>query len=241
MNRKLIFLNTVLALIVGYAGYLLRNEWKAARGREDAMRRAKVNVRPLAPLPALPNQPPVLATTYQDVAMKMLFHPTRNPDLPPPVVEAPPPPPPMPPLPKYYGTMNLGDGPTALLGIGSAASQAIKPGGSIGPFKLVDVNTVDITFEWNGQIARRTLDQITERTIAAASGGDAGRSVAAAAPAPAAPVAQQALGPGELTPLGFKVCLPNDGSAVGTVQDGYKKVSLPTPFGNACRWDPVGK
>jgi hypothetical protein len=242
MNRKLIFLNVVLALIVGYAGYLLRNEWKAAKARERAMYDAKVKANPPAPLPVLPNQPALLATSYKDVAMKTLFHPTRNPDLPPPVVEAPPPPPPMPALPKYYGTMNLGDGPMALLAIGSAPSQPVKPGGSIGPFKLVDVNTVDITFEWNGQIARRTLDQITERTIASSNDGDS-RSLAAAAPAaaPAAPAAKQPIGPGETTSFGFKTCSPNDSLADGTVQNGFRKVTYQTPFGAACRWDPVGK
>ena len=242
MNRKLIFLNVVLALIVGYAGYLLRNEWKGAKAREEAMRKAKVKVNPPAPLPALANQPPVLATTYKDVAIKTLFHPTRNPDLPPPVVEAAPPPPPPPPLPKYYGTMNLGNGPLALLAIGSAASQAVKPGGNIGPFKLVDVNTVDITFEWNGQILRRTLDQLTSRTIPSSNDGDGGRSVAAAAPAPVAvPVVKQPIGPGETTSFGFKTCSPNDSLPDGTVQGGFRKVSYQTPFGPACRWDPVGK
>ena len=35
--------------------------------------------------------------TYKDVAMKFLFHPSRNPDVP---VELPPPPPPPPPMPR---------------------------------------------------------------------------------------------------------------------------------------------
>ena len=241
MNRKLIFLNVVLALVVGYAGYLMRNEWKGAKAREEAMRKAKVRVNPPAPLPAIPNQPPVLATGYQTIATKTLFHPSRDPSLPVVVEPPPPPPPPMPPLPKYYGTMNLGDGPMALLAIGSAASQAIKPGGSIGPFKLVDVNTVDITFEWNGQIARRTLDQITERTITASNEGDSRSAPAAAAAQVAAPVVKQPVGPGETTSFGFKTCSPNDSLPDGTVQGGFRKVTYQTPFGAACRWDPVGK
>ena len=240
MNRKLIALNAVLALVVGWAGYLLRNEIVAAKAREAKMRNARVQTPPMAPLPALPNQPAVLATTYKDVAMKTLFHPSRNPDLPPPPVEAPPPPKPMPALPRYIGTMNLGDGPKALLAIGGGPSQLVKPGDTIGPFKLVDVNTVDITFEWEGQIARRTLDQMTDRKIETASNDD--RSVQVAAPAAAAaPVVKTPVGPGETTQFGFRTCDPNDSLPDGTVKDGFRKVSYKTPFGSACRWDPLGR
>jgi hypothetical protein len=138
--------------------------------------------------------------------------------------------------------MNIGSGPMALLAIGSAPSQAIKPGGTIGTFKLVDVNTVDITFEWNGQIARRTLDSLIDRKIGAANEGDS-RSVQAAPQAAAAPapVGKQPTGPGETTSFGFKTCSPNDSLAEGTVQNGFRKVIYQTPFGPACRWDPVGK
>jgi len=243
MNRKLIVLNVVLVLVVVWAGYLFHNEWRDAHGKQAVMRKARVNVTPPPPLPRLPDQPPVLATNYKDVATKTLFHPSREPSIPVEVPPPPPPPPPMPALPKYYGTMNIGDGPMALLAIGSGASQPVKPGGSIGPFKLVDVNTVDITFEWNGQIARRTLDQITERTItAAASDNEAARSAAAAAPPPVvAPVIKQPVGPGESTAFGFKTCSPNDSLPDGTVQGGYRKTTYQTPFGPACRWDPVGR
>lgn len=243
MNRKLIALNVVLVLVVVWAGYLLRNEMGSANAREAAMHKARVKAATPAPLPALPNQSPVTATTYKDVAMKTLFHPSRNPDLPPPVIEAPPPPPPMPPLPKYHGTMNIGDGPRALLAIGNGPSQAVKPGEEIGPFKLVDVNTVDITFEWQGQIARRTLDQMTDRsTQTTASNADDGRSVQPAVPAAApAPVVKTPTGPGESTAFGFRTCDPNDSLPEGTVKEGFRKTTYKTPFGSACRWDPVGR
>jgi hypothetical protein len=99
MNRKIILLNLALLIAVGYAGVLLRNEILAERTKETKMRADKPKITPPPPLAPLPTQPPVVATGYKDVAMKTLFHPSRNPDLPPPVVEAPPPPPPMPPLP----------------------------------------------------------------------------------------------------------------------------------------------
>jgi hypothetical protein len=45
--------------------------------------------------------------------------------------------------------------------------------------------------------------------------------------------------PGEKTGQGIKTCVPNDNTPDGTVVDGYRKVSHPTPFGPACMWEPV--
>jgi len=33
----------------------------------------------------------------------------------------------------------------------------------------------------------------------------------------------------------------NDSTPDGSVVDGYRKISVPTPFGNGCRWDPVAR
>ena len=60
-------------------------------------------------------------------------------------------------------------------------------------------------------------------------------------PPPVLPVIKTPLGPGEDTGRGYKVCQPNDSTPDDSVVDGYRKVSLRTPFGNACRWDPVGR
>ena len=247
MSRKLILLNVALLGIVVYAGVMLRNEMQAAKAREAKMRVAKVQSKPPAPLNPLPPQQPVVATGYKDVAMKTLFHPSRNPDLPPPPPPpAPPPPPPVPPLPKYHGTMNIfGDGPQALLSIGMNPSTTVSIGEMIGPFKLVDVNTVDITFDYQGTILRRTLAQLMDRTVTASSSGSGGgeRSVSAAPAAPApAPLIPQPMGPqGDATAFGFKTCAPNESLPEGTVQGGYRLSRPKTPFGNACRWDPVGR
>jgi hypothetical protein len=35
------------------------------------------------------------------------------------------------------------------------------------------------------------------------------------------------------------MCQPNDNTPDGTVVNGFKKVSIPTPFGKSCLWDPV--
>ena len=241
MNRKLIFLNVALVLVVAYAGYLLRNEVKAEKAKEAKMRNAPVQVTPPPPLAPLVDQPPVLATGYQEIATKDLFHPSRDSKIPVEVPPPPPPPPPMPALPKYHGTMNIGEGPMALLAIGNGPSQEVKAGGMIGPFKLVDFNTVDMTFEWQGQIARRTLDQLTDHTIqvASSSGDNGGRSVSSAPPPVVVPVVQQALGPGTALPDGGAACQANDNMPVGSVVSGLRKVEASTPFGKACRWDPV--
>ena len=118
----------------------------------------------------LPNDPPVMPVGYKDVAMKTLFHPSRDPNEPVELPPPPPPPPPMPALPRYHGQMNLGDGPVALLvERPGMAEKSLKIGETIGQFKLVDVNTSEITFQWtfNGEMVRRTLGQLIDHTAAA--------------------------------------------------------------------------
>jgi hypothetical protein len=236
LNRKLVLLDLVLAAVAVYAGVQWRNQWKADKAREAAMLHKSVKPTPALKFDALPVSPPVLAAGYKEIAEKMLFDRERNSNVP---VELPPPappPPPMPPLPRYHGTLNLGDGLSTILSENpSSAHREIKPGQRIGQFKLVDVNTVQITFEWNGEMVRRRLDELTDRTFVASAVAD---SRAASAPAPQV---KQATGPGESTAFGFKICTPNDSTPDGTVVGGFRKVSIPTPFGNACRWDPVGK
>jgi len=50
---------------------------------------------------------------------------------------------------------------------------------------------------------------------------------------------QAAYGPGETTGFGFKTCVPNDTTPEGTVVGGFRKTISKTPFGSACKWDPV--
>jgi hypothetical protein len=62
---------------------------------------------------------------------------------------------------------------------------------------------------------------------------------AGSGPPPPPPPVQAAFGPGEITGFGFKVCVPNDTTPEGTVSGGFRKTVTTTPFGKACRWDPV--
>jgi hypothetical protein len=240
LNRKLLILDVVLTAVAVYGGFQFRSQWLAAKGREAAI----LNQKP-APLPPpqftpLATAPPVLSAGYAEIAQKLLFDRSRNSTV---VVEVPPPPPPkpMPPLPVYHGMMNIGDGPAAILSVNAGSPQMeIHPGETIGPFKLVDVNTQEIALEWDGKVIHKTVDEILDRTTRQVA-ADANASVPAGPPPPVAPVIKTPLGPGEDTGRGFKVCNVNDSTPNDTVVDGYRKVSITTPFGNACRWDPVGR
>jgi hypothetical protein len=242
LNRKIIILNVVLAAVVIFACFQLRNEWRAARSREAiAMHPKPVKpplVRPFSPLPAAEA---VLSAGYNAIAQKDLFDPSRNPNVEipaPPPAPAPPPPPPMPALPCYHGQMNL-DGVAAILSEAANSPQtSVKPGETIGQFKLVDVSIQEIFFEWNGTLVRRRLDELT------AGCGQSSNGRVASAPTqapPPPPVVKTPTGPGELAPQGYKVCNPADSMPDGAVVDGFRKVSYSTPFGSACRWDPLGK
>jgi hypothetical protein len=241
VNRKLVVLNAVLLLVVVFGGVQLHNQYQAAKARQAALRAVRVPPVPAVPFPALPNDPPVLPSGYKDVAMKDLFHPSRNPDVEVPPPPAPPPPPPMPELPRFHGQANFGDGPFALLVEKAGMEEkAIKPGETIGQFKLVDVNTGEITFAWtfNGELVRRSLSSLMDHTAAApVAGSDAPRSQPPAEPQ--APPIKSAIGPGELTSLGTRTCDPNDSTPAGAVVNGFRKTVGRTPFGAFCVWDPV--
>jgi len=239
LNRKLLILDVVLAAVAVYAGFQFRGQWLAAKARQAAIMKSKPNPLPPPQFTPLATAPPVLSAGYAEIAQKLLFDRSRNSTV---VVDVPPPPPPkpVPPLPVYHGMMNIGDGPAAILSLNAGSAQMeIHPGEPIGPFKLVDVNTQEISLEWDGKIIRKTLDEILDRTTRVVA--DANSQASTAPPPPVLQVIKSALGPGEDTGRGYKVCLPNDNTPDETVVDGYRKVSIRTPFGNACRWDPAGR
>jgi hypothetical protein len=241
LKRKIVVLNVVLGAVAIFAGFQLRSQWRAAKDREAAtLPGPPVKPPPVMPYVKAPVGDPVLAVGYNPIVQKDLFDPSRNPNVevaPPP---PPPPPPPMPALPRYHGQMNL-DGITAILSETPNSPQtSVKLGESIGQFKLVDVSTQEIVFQWSatGEMARKSLGELMER------GRPSNEPVASAstqAPPPPAPVIKTPQGPGELAPQGFRVCNSNDSTPDGAVVDGFRKVSYATPFGPACRWDPLGK
>jgi hypothetical protein len=244
MNRKLIVLNILLAGLIVFAGVKWRERYQAEKAREAALRSAKLKPAPAPPFYPLPNDPPAMPVAYKEVAVKTLFHPSRDPNEPIELPPPPPPPPPMPDLPRYHGQMNLGDGPEVILvEHPGSAEKVLKPGGIIGQFKLVDVNTNEITFEWtfNGTTVRRTLSSLLDRSTAGSAAEARPQNNAQAPLPPPPPVVMSSKGAGESTQFGFKTCLPDDSSPEGAVDHGFRKVITQTPFGKSCRWDPVGR
>jgi hypothetical protein len=238
MRRKLLILNLVLVLAAVLAGFRLRSEWRAAKAREAAtLNRAPkpARVPDLAPLPA---EPPVLASGYANIAQKMLFDKSRDPVV---VIEvAPPAPkPPMPALPVFHGVMNLGQGPIAILSVNDkAAHEAVRPGGMIGPFKLLDVNSTEMTLDWNGEVVRKPVNELIVRNTAPEPAPAPAAEAPSTATPPPPPVKN---GPGDMTAFGFKTCHVNDGQQEGAVVEGYRKVMHTTPFGVSCTYEPVGR
>lgn len=239
MSRKLLILN--LALLAGtvFAGMQLRDMYLAKQAREEAIRHRRLTPAPVPPVTALPPAPPVLPASFADIATKMLFDKSRDSkvveDPPPP----PPPPPPVPPFPVLRGVMNLGDGLTAVFSAKpSDPPMEVKPGERIGQFTLVSVNEVEAVFAWNGKNYRKTVDEILDR-----SKEQSAETSRPAAPPPGAPAAviKTPTGPGVETAGGTRSCNPNDSTPAGTVVDGLRKVELSTPFGKACRWEPVAR
>jgi hypothetical protein len=238
LSRKLIALNLVLAAAVAWAGWQLHNEWMAAKARQAAL--GKAHAAAPAPPPMTPLAAPgaLLPTTYKRVATEDLFDPSRNSDVPVEPPPAPPPPPPMPPLPLCHGVMDVGEGPLAVLSVNKdSPHEALSPGDTIGQFKLLSVNTQEITLEWNGQVIHKSVEELLDRSGAAPAAAPA--NVVAAPPPP--PAVTSSKGPGEATQFGIKTCQPNDSTPEGTVVDGYRKTSRQTPFGNSCFWEPAGR
>ena len=239
MALNLVLLAVLLAVI-----WQISARWQTA----EAVQRKTVNV-PIKPVPPpkiapAPKPEAALAMKYAEVADKNLFSKDRNATIviDPPKVEAPKP---MPPLPVVYGVMGLPSGVKAVMSEKTGApSTTIRVGESIGEFKVIALDTQNVTFEWNGkQVARRIDDLIDRSNTQTASNNQP----AAAAPGPAAPAAPPPpprpvnanptsadMGM-ELTPT-TKAVKPGDASPPGSIVDGYKKVCTPFPFGQLCQW-----
>ncbi len=242
MKRKLIFLDVLLVGVLAWAGVQFRAQWLAARAREANEFNRKQAVLPPPPYTRAVPEPPVVPAGYKSIADSMLYDPSRNPTV---VIETPPapPPPPMPPLPEYHGSMSLGGaGLTAFFSQGqNGVHQAVHPGEMIGQFKFVDVNSEEVTLEWNGQVVHKPLAEIRAKASASAQESAAVRTDVPPPAAAAAPPPPVKSGPGEDTAFGFKTCRMDDGQADGAVMEGYRKTMHATPFGKTCTWEPLGK
>jgi hypothetical protein len=229
---------------VALCASILRQRWDEGRLREQRMLQAML---PVAAAPVLsPLQPvtPAMATSYIEVAQKMLFARDRNPNV---ILDPPPPPPPppvMPPLPVAYGIMNLGAGPTAILAEKAGGkSRVYSAGERIGAFKIVAMNNQEILFDWDGKPVKRRLEELVDRTnrgpIPAPAAENTPAPVQAASASKTVSLGENKAGPGTAMTEETKACVAGDTSAPGTVQDGMRKVVTKTPFGDSCRWEKV--
>ena len=245
--KRLVFWNILLAVCATAGIYELRREWTETKAKEQLVLRRHINP-PKTDLAAPPAKPaPFQATSYTDVAQKMLFSKDRNPNIEivaPPAPPPPPPPPPMPALPHVYGVLGLPSGPVAIMTEKAGAPQRkIKQGDNIGDFKVAKLDTKHITLTWMDKTIDKSIDELLDRTAPPTADAAPARG---AAPPPAAPAAPSS--PPVDPKLGIEIgapgnsvraCIPNDTSAPGTVLDGYRKSVEATPFGQACRWLPV--
>lgn len=239
MKRKLLALDLVLIAAIGAAGWRLRLDWVALRARNQKLQHS--STRPGRPLDLnmAPPPQPVAAARYAEIAEKMLFSKDRNPNV---VVEPPkePPPKPMPRLPVLYGVLNLMDSTTAVMSESpSAPHQGVRLGDQIGEFTLVAVNHEEITLEWEGKPVTKRIDEMLVREAAPPPPAN---NTAPRSPQPApsqAPPPKADAAPGADVGNGVRACQAGDSSPAGTVTSGYRKSVVATPFGSACRWEPI--
>lgn len=248
MNRRLWLIELLLIGVIVFTAHQLRQRMQEAERREQALLRQMIPAAPPPVIPPLPVPGPTQAGQYNEVAQQMLFVRERNPNIvldPPP---APPPPKPMPSLPFAYGVVNLGQGPTAILSEKSGAPhRPYRAGEKIGEFKVYALNTREIIFEWDGKYIKKRYEELVDKRVnpqtippeaqpaaaAAASSGNTPQTTMLGSTAkPAGPSAVE---------MGnsARACQPGDTAAAGTVQDGFRKVVVTTPFGQSCRWEPV--
>jgi hypothetical protein len=239
LKRRLWLLNFVLIASIAAAGWRLRNEAAEFHARERAALRRRVAVAPAPAPPPAASSTAVVPASYLEIAQKMLFSKDRNSQVIVDPPKPPEPPKPLPPLPSVSGMMDIGDGPTVVMTDKKGGhSRGVRPGETIGEFKLVAVKGDELTFSWEDRTVTRKLDDLIDRGVADAGPATAGNTAASApAPAPAAVVGKPE--PGVQLSEGVSSCQTNDATPAGTVVNGMRKEVSPTPFGPACRWVAV--
>jgi hypothetical protein len=249
LRRNLIVLNLLLLALCALAAWRFfdyRRERLAAQTRFLQRREAGL---PPPDVLLLPPPPPASSSAYVEVAQKLILSPDRNPDVIIDVVA----PKPMPPLPRAYGAINFGEGAHVLLAEKAGARQHSYPiGGKIGEFKVLVISQLGVVFDWEGHQVAARYQEMRDLTPAPAS-----ESARSSPSAPAASVAAAAaadsgskgvrtlgsnsdsrskLGPGAGS---YRACVKGDDSPEGTMEDGFRKLSVSTPMGMSCHWEKV--
>lgn len=237
-------LDLLLLALIFLVATTVRDRWHQAQAREQALLRQMVPVAPAPVIPALDGVKPATAAAYMEVAQQLLFSRDRNPNI---ILDPPAPPPPPKPWPAFplaYGVMDLGSGPTIILiEKPGAQHRGYRPGDTIGEFKILALSNQDITFEWEGKQVVKRVEELVDKKAREAPPAQTAAAPSNTPPAPAQPQATNLgpvkAGPGVELSERSRACVPGDKSPAGTVQDGFRKVTNRTPFGESCRWEAV--
>jgi hypothetical protein len=241
MTRRLMALNLLLVVLIAAAFWRMRVVWleQERASAQFFARPATAGDPPVILIPEPPKQ--VMAMSYLEVAQQLMFSRDRNPTV---VVEVEAPKP-MPPLPLYYGMINLGDGPKVVLaGSRGAGQRSYRPGQQIGDFKLLAIEPTGLVFEWEGKRVPAAYAQLKDNEPVSQAPARAAPGPTVAQPAkPAASAtsigSQQVSGPGESAGTDRRMCQAGDTSPEGAVVNGFRKVLAATPFGKSCYWEKV--
>lgn len=244
MRGRLLLLNLLLLAACAAAGWRLDAMHEERLRRQQQFLEERVSPAPVPPLSLPAPQPQVSAATYLPVAQQLLFSKDRNPDV---VIEVAAPKP-VPPLPRYYGLMNFGDGPRVVLAPQGKPQKSYTVGDLVGEFRLASVEPDGLVLEWEDRTIRVRFDELREKGAPPPANQQAAQAPAAAPPpAQAENVstvstiggAGESKGPGGEAGAPTRPCQPGDTAPAGTVSDGYRKVLTKTPFGASCYWEKV--
>ena len=244
MRGRLLLLNHLLLAACAAAAWRLNTLHEERLQRQQQFLNERVSPAPVPPLSLPAPQPQLSAATYLPVAQQLLFSKDRNPDV---VIEVAAPKP-VPPLPRYFGLMNFGDGPRVVLAEPGKPQKSYTVGDRVGEFRLASVEPGGLVFEWEDRAIRASFDELREKGAPPPA-----NQQTAQAPAAAPPPAQaqnvstvstiggsgDSKGPGGEAGAPTRPCQPGDTAPAGTVADGYRKVLTKTPFGSSCYWEKL--
>jgi hypothetical protein len=250
MSRKLIALNLCLVAALAAAGWKIRENYVAARARQEAFLARSAKAAQIPAPPAVEPAKPIQASEYLSVAQQMVFAKDRNPNV---IIEVTPPKP-VPAFPVAFGVLALGGDMTAILSE-KGKQKGFRPGDQVGEFKLASITTDALVFEWDGQQFKKTLAELKAKEdrppapAQAPSGEDVPRTSVQSLGGGKHEITKPELiqeaqkpkdgGPGIDIGGSVRACVPGENSPPGTIMGGYRKFVNDTPFGKSCRWEPI--
>jgi hypothetical protein len=244
LKGRLLLLNLLLLASCAAAFWRLKAMHEERIRRQEAFLKERVTPAPAPPLSLPAPAPQVSAANYLPVAQTLLFSKDRNPDV---VIEVAAPKPP-PPLPRYFGLMNFGEGPRVILAAQGQPQKTYSVGDTVGEFRLAAVEPEGLVFEWEDRTIRAKFEELRDKSGAAAQQADAqpssmppqpGQAQEGVSTLSAVSTITEVKGPGQQASERIRLCQPGDTSPSGTVVDGYRKIIRNGPFGPQCMWEKL--